>query len=70
MIYYTGDIHGSAFELQAFCRAAREKGVGVYLTGNRDGFAYESKQLFEALGIRTMQPMSPSAAYVYLMLNS
>ena len=20
MIYYTGDIHGSAFELQAFCR--------------------------------------------------
>ena len=68
--WHSGTLPTATPELQAFCRAAREKGVGVYLTGNRDGFAYESKQLFEALGIRTMQPMSPSAAYVYLMLNS
>ena len=68
--WHSGTLPTATPELQAFCRAAREKGVGVYLTGNRDGFAYESKQQFEALGIRTMQPMSPSAAYVYLMLNS
>ena len=68
--WHSGTLPTATPELQAFCRAARERGVGVYLTGNRDGFAYESKQLFEALGIRTMQPMSPSAAYVYLMLNS
>ena len=68
--WHSGTLPTATPELQAFCRAAGEKGVGVYLTGNRDGFAYESKQLFEALGIRTMQPMSPSAAYVYLMLNS
>ena len=68
--WHSGTLPTATPELQAFCRAAREKGVGIYLTGNRDGFAYESKQLFEALGIRTMQPMSPSAAYVYLMLNS
>lgn len=68
--WHSGTLPTATPELQAFCRAAREKGVGIYLTGNRDGFAYESKQLFEALGIRTMQPMSPSAAYVYLMLNA
>ena len=68
--WHSGTLPTATPELQAFCRAAREKGVGVYLTGNRDGFAYESKQLFEALGIRAMQPMSPSAAYVYLMLNA
>ena len=68
--WHSGTLPTATPELQAFCRAAREKGVGVYLTGNRDGFAYESKQQFEALGIRTMQPMSPSAAYVYLMLNA
>ena len=68
--WHSGTLPTATPELQAFCRAAREKGVGVYLTGSRDGFAYESKQLFEALGIRTMQPMPPSAAYVYLMLNA
>ena len=68
--WHSGTLPTATEELRAFCRAAKEKGVGVYLTGSRDGFAYESKQLFEALGIRTMQPMSPSAAYVYLMLNA
>ena len=68
--WHSGTLPTATPELQAFCRAAKEKGVGVYLTGSRDGFAYESKQLFEALGIRTMQPMPPSAAYVYLMLNA
>ena len=68
--WHSGTLPTATEELQAFCRAAKEKGVGVYLTGSRDGFAYESKQLFEALGIRTMQPMPPSAAYVYLMLNA
>ena len=68
--WHSGTLPTATPELQAFCRAAREKGVGVYLTGSRAGFAYESKQLFEALGIRTMQPMSPSAAFVYLMLNA
>ncbi len=68
--WHSGTLPTATEELRAFCRAAKEKGVGVYLTGSRDGFAYESKQLFEALGIRTMQPMPPSAAYVYLMLNA
>ncbi len=68
--WHSGTLPTATEELRAFCRAAKEKGVGVYLTGSRAGFAYESKQLFEALGIRTMQPMPPSAAYVYLMLNA
>ena len=68
--WHSGTLPTATEELRAFCRAAKEKGVGVYLTGSRDGFAYESKQLFEALGIRVTEPMSPSAAYVYLMLNA
>ncbi|MBQ1308618.1 MAG: hypothetical protein IIY54_02850, partial [Ruminococcus sp.] len=68
--WHSGTLPTATEELRAFCRAAKEKGVGVYLTGSRAGFAYESKQLFDALGIRTMQPMPPSAAYVYLMLNA
>ena len=68
--WHSGTLPTATEELRAFCRAAKEKGVGVYLTGSRDGFAYESKRLFDALDIRTMQPMPPSAAYVYLMLNA
>lgn len=68
--WHSGTLPTATEELRAFCRAAKKKGVGVYLTGSRAGFAYESKRLFDALDIRVMEPMSPSAAYVYLMLNS
>ena len=67
--WHSGTLPTDTPELQAFCRAASEKGIAVYLTGSREGFAYESKQQFDALGIRTMQPMSPVAAYVWLDLR-
>ena len=67
--WHSGTLPTDTPELHAFCQAAREQGTGVYLTGSREGFAYESKQQFDALGIRVMKPMPPPAAFIKLWLK-
>ena len=51
------------------CEKAKERGVPVYLTGSMPGFEYESKRLFDSLGIKVLPPMSPIAAYVMLAVG-
>ena len=68
--YHSGTLPTADPDFRAFCRAAAEQGVPIYLTGDRDGFDYASKQLYRALGIRSLPAMSPVAAYIRLMLNS
>ena len=67
--WHAGTLPTATEELQAFCRTAREKQVPVYLTGCTEGFAYESKLAYGALGIHVLPPMSPIAAYMYLLLR-
>ena len=66
--YHSGTLPTASEEFAAFCRAAQEKNVPLYLTGSMAGFEYESKQAFEALGIRVLPPMSPVEAYVRVWL--
>ena len=62
--YHSGTLPTASEEFAAFCRAAQEKNIPLYLTGSMAGFEYESKQAFEALGIGALPPMSPVEAYV------
>ena len=66
--WHSGTLPTANQELKDFCRTAREHEVPVYLTGCTQGFAYESKQAYQALGIRVLPPMSPVAAYMRLWL--
>ena len=67
--YHSGTLPTSGAELKDFCREAAEKNIPVYLTGCAPGFAYESKKEFKSLGIITLPPLSPAAAYVKLWLS-
>ncbi len=66
--YHSGTLPTSLSGLKNFCENAKELGIPVYLTGNQDGFGYESKIEFDALGIKSLEMMSPIAAYVKLWL--
>ena len=66
--YHSGTLPTSLSGLKNFCENAKELGIPVYLTGNQDGFGYESKIEFDALGIKSLEMMSPIAAYIKLWL--
>lgn len=67
--WHSGTLPVESEALQSFCREAAEKQIPVYLTGDRDGFAYESKQAFKTLCVRPLPPMSPIEAYMRLWLK-
>ena len=64
--WHSGTLPTAHSELVEFCEKAKERGVPVYLTGSMPGFEYESKRLFDSMGIKVLPPMSPIAAYVML----
>ena len=57
--WHSGTLPTAHSELREFCKKAKERGVPVYLTGSMPGFEYESKRLFDSLGIKVLPPMSP-----------
>lgn len=67
--WHSGTLPTAHSELVEFCKKAKERGVPVYLTGSMPGFEYESKRLFDSLGIKVLPPMSPIAAYVMLAVG-
>lgn len=67
--WHSGTLPVESEALRQFCRAAAEKQIPVFLTGHQEGFAYESKNAFAALGIKPLPPMSPVAAYMRLWLT-
>ena len=67
--YHSGTLPTADNDFRAFCHAAAKQEVPLYLTGAEEGFAYESKQAFAALGIRVLPPLSPATAYAVLMQN-
>ena len=67
--YHSGTLPTAGAELRELCREAAEKRIPVYLTGCVLGFAYESKKEFKSLGIITLPPLSPAAAYVKLWIS-
>lgn len=67
--WHSGTLPTAHNELREFCEKAKECGVPVYLTGSIQGFEYESKLLFDSMGIKVLPPMSPIAAYVMLAVR-
>ena len=67
--WHSGTLPTAHNELREFCEKAKECGVPVYLTGSIQGFQYESKLLFDSMGIKVLPPMSPIAAYVMLAVR-
>lgn len=67
--YHSGTLNTAGEELKRFCQAAEKRGAPVYLTGNTDGFNYESKALFDSLKIIPLPPEPPATAYIRLWLT-
>lgn len=66
--YHSGTLPTGDRAFTAFCRDAAAKAVPLYLTGDKEGFDYESKAAFPSLGIRVLPPLSPITAYIKLWL--
>ena len=68
--WHSGTLPTAQRAFIAFCRHAAARHIPLYLTGSTEGFSYESKLVFQTLGIQVLPPMSPVAAYVKLWLES
>ena len=67
--WHSGTLPTAVPDFRGFCRRAGKMKVPVWLTGSAEGYEYESKQEFGALGIRVLPPLSPIAAYMRLWLK-
>ena len=66
--YHSGTLNTSGKVFIEFCRNAKQKNVPLFLTGACEGFYYESKTLFDELGIKVLPKASPIAMYMKLWL--
>lgn len=67
--WHSGTLPTDSENLKAFCKKAQEKKIPVFLTGSVDGFEYESKQQYAAMGIIPLPVASPIAMYMKLWLT-
>ncbi|MBQ3063331.1 MAG: asparaginase [Clostridia bacterium] len=66
--YHSGTINTAEQGAEEFFKAAKAKGVKVFLTGVAEGATYESTRVFEELGIEPIFGLAPIAAFVKLWL--
>lgn len=66
--YHSGTLNTSDKGLIRLCKQASEENIPVFLTGDPKGFEYETKQNYASLGIVSLPPAAPIAAYVRLMM--
>ena len=66
--YHSGTLNTSGNAFAEFCETAKTKNIPVFLTGACKGFYYESKTLFDSLGIKVLPPAAPIAMYIKLWL--
>lgn len=66
--YHSGTLNTSGEAFAEFCRNAKQNNVPLFLTGACKGFYYESKTLFDELGIKVLPKASPIAMYMKLWL--
>lgn len=66
--YHSGTLNTSGEVFIEFCRNAKQKNIPLFLTGACEGFYYESKTLFDELGIKVLPKASPIAMYMKLWL--
>lgn len=66
--YHSGTLSTSSKVFIDFCENAKKKDIPLFLTGACEGFCYESKTLFDKLGIKVLPKASPIAMYMKLWL--
>ena len=66
--YHSGTLPTATAELQEFSASARAKGIPLFAVGITGEATYESANLYPALGITPLPPLSPIAAYMKLLL--
>ncbi len=66
--YHSGTLNTSGNEFCDFCKKAEILNIPVFLTGACEGFYYESKTLYDELGIKILPSASPIAMYIKLWL--
>lgn len=66
--FHSGTLNTASPKLVAFCRKAGALNVPVFLAGVCKGFNYESKSLFQNLGLRVLPAASPIAMYIKLKM--
>lgn len=66
--YHSGTLNTSGKAFCDFCKKASTLNVPVFLTGACEGFYYESKTLYDELGIKILPSASPVAMYIKLWL--
>lgn len=66
--YHSGTINTSNNELKHFCIKANSLNIPIFLTGNKAGFFYESKELYSELNINTLPPVATISSYIKLWL--
>ena len=66
--YHSGTLPTATKELQDFSASARAKGIPLFAVGITGEATYESANLYPALGITPLSPLSPVAAYMKLLL--
>lgn len=65
--YHSGTLNTKNNSLKEFCGLAKELNIPVFLTGNCDGFNYESKLLFDSFDIKILPVASPISMYIKLL---
>ncbi len=67
--YHSGTLNTADGRLKEFCTFAKSSGVPVFLTGEAEGFEYESKNALRELDVHILPTASPVAMYVKLWLT-
>lgn len=67
--YHSGTLNTLDGRLKEFCNSAKSLNVPVFLTGEAEGFEYESKNALKELDIHILPTASPVAMYVKLWLT-
>lgn len=67
--YHSGTVCVEYSPFAGMLEEARRNGIPVYLAGAYEGKDYESCREYEAMGIRVLEKVSPSAAYIRLWLE-
>ncbi len=64
--YHSATLDTANQKLHAFCKKAKEAGIPVFVTGVKEGFAYESTKLFNSIGITPLPFGTFISAYMKL----
>ena len=67
--YHSGTLSTDSKEFRDFCHRAKTFNIPIYIVGMEDRLQYESTSLYENLGLKTLEKISPVTAYMMLWIK-